>query len=187
MVAQYSECSTSSRSSAYFKVLHLCASLKTQNRWWADHPSIITRSGRLLLVVPPRRRKCGVCPLRAQAAVTQYYKAAVQRVSIQLRRLKSNYTWIAPRSRSPSVAKLLDLPTWEAGLLPNASLAPRVVPDELTGCVWSRILSTGSSSGLFSTLFVFVCDSSCVQCHALMGPCHNDSDSDSDYDYDARY
>ena len=40
----------------------------------------------------------------------------------------------------------------------------------------------GGSSGLFSTLFVFVCHSSCVQCHALMGPCHNDSDSDSDSD-----
>ena len=40
----------------------------------------------------------------------------------------------------------------------------------------------GGSSGLFPTLFVFVCDSSCVQCHALMGLCHNDSDSDSDSD-----
>jgi len=34
----------------------------------------------------------------------------------------------------------------------------------------------------FSALFVFVCDSSCVQCHALIGPCNNDFDSDSDSD-----
>ena len=56
-----------------------------------------------------------------------------------------------------------------------ASLAPWVVPDELTEASSYRL--NGGSSGLFSTLFVFVCDSSCVQCHTLMGLCHNDSDS----------